>query len=316
MPLTYTNPVYPHYFADPFAFRHGDWYYAVGTGASDDPSRVCPMLRSRDLVNWEPLGACLVKLANGFGTDYWAPEIAYSDGLFYLYYSVGFGDKGHHLRVATSEQPTGPYIDAGPLTDSNKVPFSIDGSPFRDDDGEWYLYYATDFPEQIEGRPGTALVVDRLVDMTSLAGEPRTVLRASRDWQRYQLDRSMYDAVWDWHTLEGPSVVKRDGLYYCFYSGGNWQNDTYGVDFCVAEHPLGPFSGADLDEPRVLKTIPAQVFGPGHNSLVTGPDGTTDFIVYHAWDADATARRMCIDPIEWTAAGPHCKGPTWKEQVV
>ncbi len=316
MPLTYTNPVYPAYFADPFVFRHGNAYYAVGTGASDVPSRVCPMMRSLDLVNWETLGACLARLPEAYGTDYWAPEIAYSDGQFYLYYSVGFGDRGHHLRVATSNRPEGPYIDSGALSDSDVRPFAIDGSPFRDDDGEWYLYYATDFTDATEGRPGTALAVDRLIDMTALAGQPKTVLRASRDWQRYQAERPMYNDLWDWHTLEGPSVVKRGGLYYCFYSGGNWQNDTYGVDFCVAEHPLGPFVGAELDCPRVLKTVPGQVFGPGHNSVVTGPDGVTDFIVYHAWDAGATARRTCIDPLEWTAEGPRCMGPSWTEQQI
>ncbi|MEZ0327449.1 MAG: glycoside hydrolase family 43 protein [Fimbriimonas sp.] len=310
MPLSYTNPVYPAYFADPFVFRHGDTYLAVGTGASDDPSRVCPMLRSDDLVNWEPLGACLVKLPEEYGSDYWAPEIAHSDGLFYLYYSVGFGDSRHHLRVATSEEATGPYADAASLTDSTLVAFAIDGSPFRDDDGEWYFYYATDFMDAVEGRPGTALVVDRLINMTQLAGQPKTVLRATRDWQRYQAGRTMYGNVWDWHTLEGPCVVKREGRYYCFYSGGNWQNDTYGVDFCVATHPCGPFVGADLDHPRVLKSVPGKVLGPGHNSVVTGPDGMTDYIVYHAWDTDATARRMCIDPLIWTPDGPRCAGPS------
>jgi GH43 family beta-xylosidase len=126
----------------------------------------------------------------------------------------------------------------------------------------------------------------------------------------------MYGGVWDWHTLEGPCTLKRDGLYYCFYSGGNWQNDSYGVDFCYAEHPLGPFMDADLDHPRVLKSVPGQVFGPGHNSVVRGPDGVTDFIVYHAWDAAATARRMCIDPLVWTDEGPRCLGPTWTDQPI
>jgi len=32
---TYTNPVYPGYFADPFVWEHGGAYYAVGTGAAE-----------------------------------------------------------------------------------------------------------------------------------------------------------------------------------------------------------------------------------------------------------------------------------------
>jgi hypothetical protein len=66
--------------------------------------------------------------------------------------------------------------------------------------------------------------------------------RAARvgDWQIFRRGREMYGEVWDWHTLEGPFVCKRDGRYHLFYSGGAWEDETYGVSFAVAEHPLGP----------------------------------------------------------------------------
>ena len=84
------------------------------------------------------------------------------------------------------------------------------------------------------------MVVDRLEGMTRLAKETRTVLRATADWQLYKKRREMYGRVLDWHTLEGPFVVKRSGRYYCFFSGGNWQNGSYGVSYAVAAPPLGP----------------------------------------------------------------------------
>ena len=65
----------------------------------------------------------------------------------------------------------------------------------------------------------------------------------------------------------------------------------------------------------VLRSVPGELEGPGHCSVVTGPDGG-DWIVYHAWDAQHTARRMCIDRIEWTAAGPRVLGPTVGPQPV
>jgi arabinan endo-1,5-alpha-L-arabinosidase len=45
------------------------------------------------------------------------------------------------------------------------------------------------------------------------------VLAASADWQIFQRTRAICKGTYDWHTLEGPSVVRRDGGYYCFYSG-------------------------------------------------------------------------------------------------
>lgn len=312
---TYTNPVYGGYLADPFAFRFEGAYYAVGTSASE--GRVFPMLRSDDFVHWEPIGGALVRPSADLGGDFWAPEIAEFEGRFYLYYSVGWGDTRHKLRVAVASDPHGPYEDAGVnLVDPQRHSFAIDASPFRDDDGQWYLFYARDFLDSENGaRAGTALVVDRMISMTALAGEDRVVLRATHDWQRFMKDRPIYGGVYDWHTLEGPSVRKHEGRYYCFYSGGRWESDTYGVDYAVADHPLGPWTDTSVGIPRVLKTVPGHVIGPGHNSIVTGPDGN-DYIVYHAWDMEKTARRMCIDKLEWTPDGPRCLGPTWTPQTL
>ena len=84
----------------------------------------------------------------------------------------------------------------------------------------------------------------------------------------------------------------------------------------MADHVLGPYREAEPSGPQVLRGVPGHVLGPGHNSVVLGPDGRTQFIVYHAWDPGRTARRMCIDPLVWTPDGPRCAGPTWTPQVI
>jgi hypothetical protein len=146
-------------------------------------------------------------------------------------------------------------------------------------------------------------------------GASHIVLRARCGWQRYQADREMYGERYDWHTLEGPSVRKLGDRYYCFYSGGCWRNHGYGVDYAVAHSVMGPWSGDGSENgPRILRTVPGHLLGPGHNSTVLGPDGETLFIAYHAWDPDLTARRLCIDRIERTPEGPRCAGPTWTPQ--
>ncbi|MEP0913501.1 glycoside hydrolase family 43 protein [Leptolyngbya sp. GB1-A1] len=322
---TYTNPVYPDYFADPFVWQHQGVYYAIGTGPAEAAGqvedrhqrRVFPLLRSHDLIRWEFAGNALQRPDPALGDNFWAPEVAYCDGTFYLYYSVGHEDKRHQLRVATSSNPLGPYQDAGqPLVDPEACAFAIDPSPFQDDDGQWYLFYAQDFLDTEDGvRAGTALVVDRLISMTQLAGEAKVVLRARQDWQRFLADRPMYGGIYDWHTLEGPCVRKYGGQYYCFYSGGRWETDSYGVDYGVAEQVMGPYSDVgNAAGPRVLRSVPGSVLGPGHNSIAVSPDGQADYIVYHAWDTKMEARRMCIDLLHWTPDGPRCQGPTWTPQ--
>lgn len=309
--MSYTNPVHAGYMADPFVLRVADAYFAYGTQIPARPGRVFQVLRSLDLIHWEELDGALERIDLPTAVDYWAPEVALGqDGRFYLYYSTGMEDRFHRLRVSSADRPEGPFRDTGRILTPPDEPFTIDAHPYRDTDGRWYLYYARDL---LDGeRAGTTLAVDRMIDMTTLAGEPRTVLRASADWQLFQRGRSMYGATYDWHTLEGPFVVRHGGRTWCFYSGGAWESDTYGVSWAVADLPLGPFTDAGADGPAVLRSVPGHVVGPGHCSIVAGPDGSS-YIVYHAWDPARTVRRMCIDRLTWTAAGP-TSAPTWTPQ--
>lgn len=119
----------------------------------------------------------------------------------------------------------------------------------------------------------------------------------------------------EWHTLEGPFVRRHNGKYYCFYSGANFLTDRYGVDYCVAGSVLGPYSDAGAENgARVLHSVPGKVRGPGHYSHILAPDGTTEYLVYHAWNAQMTERQLCIDKLAWTAQGPRCLGPSFTPQ--
>lgn len=302
--VEYRNPVWDGYLADPQVLKTGGEYYAYGTGR-EHAGRQFPVLHSKDFVNWEYVGNALETVAEPRMEAYWAPEVAEKDGKFYLYYA---GD--YKMRVAVADHPAGPFRDAGKVLFPEE-PFSIDGHPYRDPQtGKWYLFFAKDF---LDERVGTALAIVELGDdMISTVGPVKTVLRAIADWQIYQRDREMYGQKFDaWHTVEGPYVVFRDGQYYCFYSGGNWQTPGYGVGFATAKSVTGPYEDtANLEGATVLKTIPDKLIGPGHNSVVVGPDDQTHFIVYHSWNKQRTKRQMCLDPIEWTQDGPRAYQPS------
>ncbi len=314
MPLTYKNPVWPGSLPDPFVLKWRGEYYAYGTGAAQDSGRVFPVLHSSDLVHWTPRGGAL-EPPGAPGSAYWAPEVAARDGRFYLYYSLAApaGDELHRLHVAVADRPEGPFRDVGPLLPDEG--FTLDAHPFQDPrDGQWYLFFGKDF---FDARVGTALAAVRLADDMVSAAEPvTTILRPSADWQIYERDRTLYGRTWDaWHTVEGPALVTRGDRYYLLYSGGNWNSAGYGIGCAVANAVLGPYREPEAG-PVVLHGDGAHVIGPGHNSTVLGPDDQTRFVIYHAWDAARTARRMCIDPLGWFGDGPRCLGPTWTEQTV
>jgi beta-xylosidase len=294
------EPAWRDYLADPFVLRVGDRYLAVGT---EDPppseGPVFPLLESDDLIGWRSRGRALERVDPSLGTAYWAPEIAHGDGAWWMYYSVGHDISGHHIRVARSTDPFGPYTDAGVVLTPDER-FAIDPHVFRDEDGQRYLFFARDV---LEGeRPGTHLAVAPLAGMQRLAEPAAPVLAPWAEWQIYQRDREMYGARWTWHTLEGPSVVRRRGRYWMTFSAGAWTGPGYAVTWAVADHPLGPWSPAPDTAPPLLASDDV-LTGPGHNSLTTAPDGG-DVIVFHSWDAGRERRLMHVRRIEFRHDGP------------
>ena len=318
--LTYSNPVWDGYMADPFVLKHNGEYWAYGTSERNRDGRWFPVLHSMDLAHWEYRGGALEPL-NPEGTAYWAPEVVHREGVFYMYYSAADnnGDESHRLRLATASHPAGPFRDVGRLLLPEEG-FSIDAHPFQDpSDGQWYLFFARDFFDE---RVGTGLAaVPLAADMMTPLEAPRTVIRPSADWHIFQRDRTLYGRTWDaWHTIEGPYVLHHNGLYYCLYSGGSWQTVDYGMGFGVAEHPLGPYRDEwSVEGPAVLRGVPGRVLGPGHASVVRWTDDRTEFLVYHAWDVESTRRRMCIDPLVWVPGAegdrPRCAGPSFEPQT-
>src|SRR5690349_11617490 len=105
MDKTYLNPVYAHSCPDPFVLKYGGEYWAYCTGIWHD-GHCFGVLRSRDLVDWQPLAGAMERLpgqrlgeAGVDATQYWAPEVAYDNGRFYMYYSVG-NETHMQIRVA------------------------------------------------------------------------------------------------------------------------------------------------------------------------------------------------------------------------
>jgi GH43 family beta-xylosidase len=308
--MFYVNPVYPRSCPDPFVLKYCGEFWCYSTGWAPD-GRVFEVLRSSDLVRWESIGGAMEPLP-GAAPEYWAPEVACSDGVFYLYYSVGDGVQ-MRLRVAVSSSPDGPFLDSGrQLTNDD---FAIDAHVFEDDGGTRYLFYAKDFLEHTH--VGTGTVVDRMIDSLTLEGKPRPVSLPRYDWQVFDPHRVEKGGV-RWHTVEGPFVLKYKSRYYQMFSGGNWKNLSYGVSYALADSLDVQQEWNQLEHneklPLVLSTIPGKVVGPGHNSVVRGPDNRQLFCVYHRWAADESLRLLSIDRLEFIGERLAVLGPSTTPQ--
>lgn len=306
---TYTNPLYPASLPDPYVLKHQGEYWAYGSERSAD-GRYFKILHSPDLLHWQETGGALDEQPGGY-TCYWAPEVVVWDSTCYLYYSLG-NETRMTIRVASAGSPAGPFVDSG--RSLTQELFAIDAHVFEDEDGMRYLFYAADFYDH--PRAGTGTVMDRLLDPFTLAGSPRPVTRARFDWQIFDPHRKEKGGL-RWHTLEGPFVLKHKGRYFQMFSGGNWQNISYGVSYATSPSldNLEEWEQAcdgQQDLP-ILRSLPEQgIVGPGHNSAVRGPDNRQWFCVYHRWapTANGPQRVMAADRLEFIGDRLAVLGPS------
>ncbi|MCU1329863.1 MAG: hypothetical protein JWN34_5233 [Bryobacterales bacterium] len=160
-------------YGDPAVLRFDGWYYLVVT--SNDAPDAFPILRSRDLHEWEPRGFLFPEgqtpgwAATGEGiADYWAPEIhKVGDGFRACFVARRKDDLELCIGLASASHPEGPWLaDAGPILDGNQ----IDPHLFVASDGGTYLYWKEDnngvWPDLLSrflhGRPE---FVERLFDV-------------------------------------------------------------------------------------------------------------------------------------------------------
>lgn len=175
----------------------------------------------------------------------WAPDAAYKDGKYYLYFPARRANGLFQIGVAISDSPTGPFV-AEP--ESIKGSYSIDPAVF-DDNGEFYLYfggiwggqlqkyrdnvYAESNEEPAANEPALQPRVARLTaDMKEFAETPRAISIVDEHGNPLLAgdnDRRYFEAPW---------LHKHNGKYYFSYSTG----DTHFLCYATGDSPYGPFT--------------------------------------------------------------------------
>ena len=297
----FTNPVYRSDFPDPFVLRVGRTYYAYATNSVQDNVQT---LRSRDLVRWTPGPDAMPTLGSWvLRGRTWAPEVLrVAPRRYVLYYTArSFDANLQCVGSAVSQRPAGPFVDRSPkpLVCQTAEGGSIDASPFRDTGGRLYLLWKND---------GNCCGLDTYIysqrlsaDGSKLVGKPVRLVKQ--------------DAAWEGSLVEAPTLWKRNGKYYLFFSANGYNTEFYAVGYADCDGPLGPCR--DSEDNPILETA-CRAAGPGHQTIVEDDDGET-WLVYHAWPPDkigsvSPGRVLWIDRLEWEGARPVVRGPTCNSQ--
>lgn len=269
--------------ADPFILESGGRFYIYTTGKDG----IYAYSSDELLSGWKFEGR-VFHYNDPKVYDYWAPSVIELDGTFYMYNSFEYDDDipdqgGHHqaMFVSSSKNPLGPFENAKQLLH----PFSIDSHVVKNENGLFIFYSTNTF---VGERIGTYIVVDRLLDPETVAGNPVPVITASIDEEIYCRDR--YEKGIHWHTLEGAFYFKEGDWQYVMYSGACYENEKYFIGYARAKT-----DESDLTKIRFEKYPDDKTYAPvlnsneweegtGHHSMIKYKGEW--YAVYHARNAE------------------------------
>ena len=288
---SFTNPIYPNG-ADPWLeYYDGNYYLTTTTWTSQLVMRKAPTLdalATATPVNiWSEtdLGRCC---------NFWAFEFHRLKGpngyRWYVVYTSGISESldRQHLSVIEShgDDPMGPYTYKGsPMPDT----WNIDGNYFEHNDSLYLLYSQWHDDEQVN-------LITEMENPWTVKGEPMVVTRPEYEWEFSGRK-----------VNEGAEILKRDGRTFLVYSGSFCNTPDYklGLVELIGDDPMIASNWKKFPEPVFSKAN--GVYGPGHNGFFKSPDGSEDWLIYHA-NASAlegchTTRSLRAQKFTWSDDG-------------
>ncbi len=280
----YKNPIRTGFFPDPSIVRVDDDYYMVNSTFIYFPC--IPVSHSTDLIHWEIIGyaitnpewAMLNELEGGRG--FWAPDISYYKGKFYITATYRLNDGGTVYRkqfVVSSDKPEGPYSKPAIIDEDG-----IDPSIFNDDDGRRYMLL----------NRGA-----RIFELNAEATE-----QISEAEMLYYGDHK--------RAPEGPHLLKKDGYYYLFEAEGG-TGPGHRITVSRSRTLKGRYEPCPYNPIMRQQDEGAMIQRCGHGKPVQTQNGQW-YMVYlcgrkivgkNGEQCSMLGRETALDPIIWTADG-------------
>lgn len=282
--------------ADPWVIRHDGFYYSCqsGEGGQIEVWKSDDLLRhGRRAVVWRPPQW-------GWNRDQiWAPELHRVGGRWYIYYAGSDGLNANHrmgVLESTSDDPQGRFVEKAVLytgdhfdqQTSNR--WAIDGTVLQLHGKLYFIWSGWEDDRDIQ-----YLYIAPMANPWTMSGN-RVRLCNNDDylWERVgeqPEQRGLH---------EGPQVLLRHGKVFLIYScSGSWQS-TYKLALLHMDQQANPLQAANWTKhPHPLFASSADIFGVGHGSFTTSPDGLEDWLLYHSkvqrspgWERVVRAQRF------------------------
>ncbi|GAB3995182.1 glycoside hydrolase family 43 protein [Spirosoma daeguense] len=268
------NPIIFADVPDMAMIRVGDTYYMSSTTMHLSPG--LPIMKSKDLVNWEMVGYAYdtlatvdaLNLTNGksaYGRGSWASSLRYHNGTYYV---TTFAQTTGKTYIYTTKN-----IEKGPWKESSFKPSYHDHSLFFDDDGRTYLIYGA----------GKLKILELNADASGV--KPGTTEQVLIE------NASTPSGMGGGLPAEGSQLFKVNGKYYLFnitWPRGGMRT----VVIHRADKLTGPWEGK----------VALHDLGVAQGGLIDTPNGR--WYAYLFRDFGGVGRIPYLVPVKWEGGWP------------
>ena len=262
---------------DPFVLVHEGAYYLYGTRGETcwGPADGFDVYVSRDLENWDGPFVCFHN-DGSFWADrnYWAPEVYFYQGAFYMFASFKHPDVHRGTAILRADSPLGPFV---PHSDGCVTPKDwecLDGTLYVSKEGKPYMVFCHEWVQAGDGEVNAIPLTD---DLRAAAGEPRLLFHASdAQWCQVKHHSSgvsgcVTDGPFLWRTADGTLLC----LWASFSEGGYTE--------AVAVSDNGEIDG------HFTQVEPLFMDDGGHGMVFRGLDGQL-YLTLHSPNAHLEER--------------------------
>lgn len=275
---TLTNPIVQG--ADPWVIKKDGVYYSVESGNGGIHISKSPRLS--EVLNSQERAEVWRQPGEGWNTEHlWAPELHYIRGVWYIYYTAGesgppFISQRSGVLRALTDDPLGEYEDLGMLYTGDEIDtrknnkWAIDLTVLEHGEKLYAIWSGWDENMDTDRTP-QHLYIAEMENPRTISGNRVKISSPEEDWETGT----------ELAINEGPTVLKNGDQTFIIYSASESWLPAYNLGQLelIGDNPMSP---GNWEKSGSIFQGQDRVYGTGHASFTKSPDGSEDWIIYHA----------------------------------